>query len=133
MLGGSRCSKCNEWYLLPVLIVAFSIVGVLLVALLTMCNLTVSEVTINGLIFYANIGHTTCSIFFPSEESLTAPFAIFIAWLNLGFGFEVCFYSSMDTYSKTWLQFVFPAYIWLIAFLMIVSSDYSTNSRKAHW
>ena len=130
MLGGSRCSKCNEWYPQPVLLVAFAIVGVLLVAFLTLCNLTVSEGTINGLIFYANIVHTTRSIFFPSEESLTAPFAVFIAWLNLDFGFEVCFYSGMDAYSKTWLQFVFPAYIWLIAFLMIVSSHYSATAAK---
>ena len=130
MLGGSRCSKCNELYPLPVLLVAFAISGVLLVAFLTLCNITVSEGTINGLIFYANIVHTTRSIFFPSEESLTAPFAIFIAWLNLDFGFEVCFYGGMDTYSKTWLQFVFPAYIWLIAFLMIVSSHYSTTAAK---
>ena len=98
MLGGSRCSKCNEWYPLPVLLVAFAILGVLLVAFLTLCNLTVSEGTINGLIFYANIVHTTRSIFFPSDEPLTAPFSIFIAWLNLDFGFEVCFYGGMDTY-----------------------------------
>ena len=130
MLGGSRCGKCNEWYPLPVFLVASAIFGVLLVAFLTLCNLTVSEGTINGLIFYANIVHTTRSIFFPSEESLTAPFAIFLAWLNLDFGFEVCFYSGMDTYSKTWFQFVFPAYIWLIAFLMIVSSHYSTTAAK---
>ena len=130
MLGGSRCSKCNELYPLPVLIVAFAILGVLLVAFLTLCNLTVSEGTINGLILYANIVHTTRSIFFPSKESLTAPFAVFIAWLNLDFGFEVCFYTGMDTYSKTWLQFVFPAYIWLIAFMMIVSSHYSTTAAK---
>ena len=130
MLGSSRCSKCNEWYPLPVLFVASAIFGVLLVAFLTLCNLTVSEGTINGLIFYANIVHTNRSIFFPSEESLTTPFAIFIAWLNLDFGFEVCFYGGMDTYSKTWLQFVFPAYIWLIAFLMIVSSHYSTTAAK---
>ena len=129
-LGGSRCSKCNEWYPLPVLLVSFTIIGVLLVAFLTLCNLTVSEGTINGLIFYANIVHTSRSIFFPSEESLTAPFAVFIAWLNLDFGFEVCFYSGMNTYSKTWLQFVFPAYIWLIAFLMIVSSHYSATAAK---
>ena len=130
MLGASLCSKCNELYPLPVLLVAFAIVGVLLVAFLTLCNLTVSEGTINGLIFYANIVHTNRSIFFPSERSLTAPFAIFIAWLNLDFGFKVCFLRGMDTYSKTWLQFVFPAYIWLIAFLMIVSSHYSTTAAK---
>ena len=130
MLGGSRCTICHEWYQLPVLLVAFAILGVLLVAFLTLCNLTLSEGTINGLIFFANIVHTTRSIFFPSEESLTAPFAIFIAWLNLDFGFEVCFYSGMDTYSKVWLQFVFPSYIWLISFLIIVSSHYSTTAAK---
>ena len=130
MLGGSQCSKCNEWYQLPVLLVAFALFGVLLVAFLTLCNLTVSEGTINGLIFHANIVHTYHSIFFPSEQSLTAPFAIFIAWLNLDFGFEVFFFGGMDTYSKTWLQFLFPAYIWLITFLMIASRHYSTTAAK---
>ena len=43
-----------------------------------------------------------------------------IAWVNLDFGIEICFYNGMDTYSKTWLQFVFPVYIWVLVGLMIL-------------
>jgi len=41
-------------------------------------------------------------------------FSVFIAWLNLDIGIETCFYDEMTAYSKTWLQFVFPVYIWLL-------------------
>ena len=83
-----------------------------------MCDLTVSEGTINGLIFYANIVHANRTIFFSS----TNPIAIFISWLNLDLGIETCFYNGMDTYAKAWLQFAFPIYIWLIAGLIIILS-----------
>jgi len=74
--------------------------------------------------------HTT---FFPQDKvskSVLAPLSVFIAWLNLDFGFEVCLYDSMDTYAKVWLQFVFPIYIWVMVLLMIVSSHYSTTAAK---
>jgi len=46
-------------------------------------------------------------------------FAVFIAWLNLDLGIETCFYDGMDEYAKSWLQFAFPVYIWLISALII--------------
>ena len=39
---------------------------------------------------------------------------IFIARLNLDFGIETCLYYELDTYTKAWLQFVFPVYIWIL-------------------
>ena len=56
--------------------------------------------------------------------------SIFIAWLNLDFGIETCFYNGMDAYTKTWLQFVFPMYIWLLVGLMILVSNYSHRFAK---
>ena len=52
---------------------------------------------------------------------------VFIAWLNLDFGIETCFYNGLDVYSKTWLQFAFPVYIWVIVGLMILISRYSSR------
>ena len=52
-LGSSRCLECSNYYLL--LLLAFAMAGIVLVFLLTACNLTVTEGTINGLIFYCNI------------------------------------------------------------------------------
>jgi len=53
VLGSSRCLTCSNFYL--VLLIPFALAGLLLVFFLTVCNLTVSVGTINGLILYANI------------------------------------------------------------------------------
>jgi len=36
----------------------------------------------------------------------------------------------VNAYAKTWLQFVFPVYIWCIVILIIVSSHYYTTAAK---
>ena len=41
------------------------------------------------------------------------------------FGDETCFYDGLDAYSKTWLQFVFPLFIWVLVVLVILVSYYS--------
>ena len=126
--GSSNCVQCtNTWALLivPTVVIA----GICLVLLLTVLNLTISSGTINGLIFYANILRANQSIFF-SQGSTNTFLSWFIAWLNLDIGFEVCFYDGLDMYVKTWLQFVFPMYVWLLVFSIIVSSHYSTRAAR---
>ena len=118
VLGSSKCLHCSNFYLL--LVIVFALAGLMLVTFLIVCNLTVSEGMINGLVFYANVVHINRSIYFPSTE--TNPLAVFIAWLNLDLGIETCFYNGMDAYAKAWLQFGFPIYIWLIAGLIIILS-----------
>ena len=44
---------------------------------------------------------------------------MFIAWLNLDLGVETCFFQGLSAYTKTWLQFVFPIYIWIITWTII--------------
>ena len=118
VLGSSKCLHCSNFYLF--LVIVFALAGLMLVTFLIVCNLTVSEGMINGLVFYANVVHINRSIYFPSTE--TNPLAVFIAWLNLDLGIETCFYNGMDGYTKAWLQFAFPIYIWLIAGLIIILS-----------
>ena len=55
---------------------------------------------------------------------------IFIAWINLDFGIETCFVKGLIAFWKTWLQFVFPLYIFLIAGLIIVAARYSSRLTK---
>ena len=54
----------------------------------------------------------------------------FIARLNLDFGIEACFFEGLDAYWKTWLQFLFPFYIWVIAGVIIVACYYSSRLSK---
>ena len=127
VLGTSRCWKCSNNYHLALLI-PFVVMGVALVLLLIVCKLTVATGMLSGLVFYANIVGPNRTIFLPVES--TDVLSVFIAWLNLDFGIETCFYNGMDAYSKTWLQFVFPLYIWLLVGLMIFVSHYSRRFAK---
>ena len=128
-LGGSKCLQCTSNYPIIWLIPVFAVAGVALVALLLVCNMTISHGTLNGLIFYANIVSITRLTSLQSC-SVHPILSVFIAWLNLDFGVETCFYSGMDTYQKTWLQFVFPLYIWLLVGAIIVVSHYSFTAVK---
>ena len=121
-LGSSRCLQCSDKYL-QWLLVAFAGAGVLLVLLLLILNLTVAAGTINGLVFYANILAVNSATFLQPHS--TNILTVFIAWINLDLGIETCFYDGMDTYTKTWLQFVFPLYVWGLVMTVIVVSHYS--------
>ena len=72
----------------------------------------VSMGTINGLLFYVNIVKLNKTVFFPDGN--VPVLTQFVAWLNLDLGIETCFFDGLDNYWKTWLQFVFPLYIWLL-------------------
>jgi hypothetical protein len=45
----------------------------------------------------------------------------------LDFGIETCFFVGLNAYWKTWLQFLFPFYIWAIAGVIIVACRYSSR------
>jgi len=85
----------------------------------------------NGLIFYANVVRLNLTTFFSTETgSLQTILTIFIAWLNLDFGVDICFSNSMNAYTLTWLQFVFPIYVWIIVGGLIVLTDRSSTVVK---
>ena len=128
VLGTSRCKKCTNNYHLALLI-PFAVMGVALVFLLLVCKLTVATGTLSGLVFYANIVGPNRPMFLP-VESTNSLLSVFIAWLNLDFGIETCFYNGMDVYSKTWLQFVFPVYILVLVGLIILVSHFSQRFAK---
>ena len=128
VLGTSRCRKYTNDYHLALLI-PFAVMGVALVFLLLVCKLTVATGMLSGLVFYANIVGPNRPIFLP-VESTNPLLSVFIAWLNLDFGIETCFYNGMDAYSKAWLQLVFPVYIWVLVGLMILVSHFSRRFAK---
>ena len=125
-LGSSKCIQCHkEWHgLLVVFIIVSLFAGILLVVVLLVLNLTVAVGTLNSVIFYANIMYSN-RILRQSQFM-----SVFISWLNLDVGFDVCFYEGMDAYTKTWLQLVFPAYIiFLVVAIIWISSFSSTFSN----
>ena len=99
-LGRQKCSECSNMYLL--LLLPLAALGPVLVAVLFLLNLTVTDGSINGMIFYANVVAMSHSIRYSDTSS---QLYTFIAWLNLDLGITTCFYDGMDAYAETWLQF----------------------------
>ena len=124
-MGSEMCIR--DSYL--ALILPFALAGVALVAVILMLKLSVAIGTINGLIFYANVVQTNRSIFLPPGE--TNALTVFIAWLNLDLGIETCFYDGMNAYVFTWLQFLFPFYVWFLIALIIVVSRCSDKIARS--
>ena len=117
LMGSNKCEQCHDDYMIIVWIALFAVMGVLLVVLLIALNLTVSMGTLNGLLFYANIVKLYEPVF--SRKGALPVLSQVISWINLDFGFEVCFYNGMDSYAKQWLQFAFPLYLWIIIIIII--------------
>ena len=125
-LGTSQCKQRTNIHL--TLLIPFALMGLALVFFLLVSKLTVATGTLSGMVFYANVVGVNHTLFIPVES--TGILSIVIAWLNLDFGVETCFYKGMDAYSKTWLQFVFPVYIWVIVGLIILASHFSCRFTK---
>ena len=128
-IGSSQCIECPNSHNVALLL-AFAAAGVLLVFFILALNLTATQGLINGVIFYANIIWAYKIILFPADigaNYLIIFLQVFIAWLNLDFGIETCFFVGLDAYWKTWLQFLFPFYIWAIAGVIIVACRNSSR------
>ena len=128
--GSSRCILCSPIYGIILWMITFAVAGIVLVVFLFVLKLTMAGGTINGLIFYANIVQVNSLIFYKSVNINFKLLSVFISWLNLDFGIEICFYYGMDVYTKTWLQFVFPVYVWLLVGIIIFISHYSRKITK---
>ena len=125
IFASSKCQKCSNMFLL--LLIAFTIAGILLVAFLSILRLTVATGMINSIILYANIVQANKTKFFSDTINVLT---VFIAWINFDLGIPTCFYDGMDAYAQTWLQFAFPLYVWFLITVIIITSRYSTLVTK---
>ena len=120
-LGSEQCLHCSNAYI--TLILPFASAGILLVLFIKVFDFTVCHGAINGLIFYANIISANKHLYY--NQSDINPITLFISWFNLDLGIEICFYDGLTAYARTWLQFIFPIYIWCIAGAIIFLANHS--------
>ena len=125
VFGTRQCKPCSNIYLL--LLIPIGLVGLALVILLYIFNLTVRNPTINTLIFYANIVKINMLILFPNCQPVTC---IIFSFLNLDFMSQTCFYNGMDDYAKQWWILLYSIFLISIPILFIVSSRYSTRIQR---
>ena len=125
VFGSSQCKHCSNLYLF--IIIPIAIAGIVLVIMLFTFNLTVTNGIINTLIFYVNIISINYSQFCFNSNSLDCTL---LSLMNLDLGIKTCFYDGMDGYAKMWLQLVFPSYLIIIAFTLIIVSRYSPKLQR---
>ena len=138
-IGSTNCLYCpnnNHLALLPFFLLA----GPLLYMFIAAFDFTITNGAINGLVFYANIlwiYHTTLFPNFNNESFTTSGVSkliyfskVFIAWLNLDFGIETCFINGLDAYWKSLLQYCFPIYIWIIAYIVILMYRHTNINHR---
>ena len=120
VFGSSKCQVCSDMWLTT--LVLFAVLGVFLVAALFFLNLTITQGTLYGLIFYANIIQVNTSIFF--NQSILNPLQVIVSLVNLDLGLPMCFYNNMDDADKAGLQFAFPAYLLILTMTTILVCHY---------
>lgn len=122
----SGCVSCSSTWPLNVVLITLAslIIGVLMVGIILLFNLTVTTGTISGFIFFANILKALFP--FPRNGYRTYLISLF----NLEIPLNVCYYDGFDTYAKTWFELGYPVYLIFIVFLVITLCKYSSRFAR---
>ncbi len=126
-LGSYRCLECSNTYTW-LLILLFASYGIFLIAVIMFFQLTISDGYLNGVIFFSNI----LSVYLPQllDSSLLRVYFIVFYWISLKFGYELCFFEGMTTLSSTALHFVFPCYLYILMFVIIIFAKWSSRFSR---
>ena len=118
----SECLDCSEHSsaFLALNIIGRGVCGIVLIFLLFLLNWTITDGTLSGFLFYANIFQINRFLFLPNRAKTFV--SVLISWVNLNFYLSSCFYDGMDAYAKSWLSFVFPIYLWTLIGAIILLS-----------
>ena len=115
--GSFQCTKCT---FAGLLLVPFgAVAGIVLILLLFLFNFTVLQGDIIGIAFYANVVGIMDE--FLLKYSIR-PFYVPLALINLGLGFETCFFDGMDEFTKAIVQFIFPFYLMALLIIIIIAA-----------
>ena len=115
--GSFRCTQCT---FAGLLLVPFgAVAGIVLILLLFLFNFTVLQGDIIGIAFYANVVGIMDEFLLKYS---VRPFYIPLALINLGLGFETCFFDGMNEFSKAFVQFIFPFYLIALLVTFIIAA-----------
>ena len=137
-IGSSKCLYCPNNHGVALLIF-FVLAGPLLYVFIASLDITVTNGSINGFLFYANVVWIYHTVLLSDEMSRQSTkgiakaedvFRIFIAWMNLDFGAVTCFVDGLDNYTKSLLQYIFPAYLWIISYIVVLTYRYTNIQQR---
>ena len=119
VLGTSGCKACSNYWLM--LLIPFALLGIALLVMLILFDITIADGTLSGIIFYFNVVSSNSSVIF-TEQSIkyfTPVLKLIVSLINLELGVSLCLFDGMDSYIKAWLDFALPLYLWLLAGVFI--------------
>ena len=120
-IASDKCLKCDFAYpksYLSLLALGYFAISFITNALLIAFNVTITDGTVNGFLFYASIFQINRQSFIhrPTHDTF---FTEAIAWMNLDIGLTACFSNGFDGFGRTILQFFSPVLIWINAGIII--------------
>ncbi len=122
IFASSNCWRCDS-NLTLLLIPLFGVAGILVIIFVAFLDISVAEGYLGGFIFYCN-----CLNYFLPYVTPTYPIDyvfILASWVNLDVGIQSCFYPGMTELEKVGLRYIFPAYLYLLMFLVVILARYS--------
>ena len=125
-LGSHHCRKCDDHHL--ALIALFAVFGIVIMFGILILRITVSDGYLNSILFYSNV----LSVYIPILNSTNRNASVFVivAWFNLDYGIEQCFYDGMSALTHVALRLVFPFYLILLMLLTIILSKKSATLSR---
>ena len=60
-------------------------------------------------------------------------YTIFIAWMNLDLGLDLCFINDMDMHTKSWVELTFPIYMYVSSLLFTIITVCEISTKFANF
>ena len=117
VFGSFKCHYCSYGWL--ALIPLFALAGSVIVVILFTFNLTVLQGTINGIVLYVNIIALMDDFL---EKNAVRPLRVPLALINFDLGFTLCFFHGMDEFTKCFLLFAFPIFLFTILVAIVIAA-----------
>ena len=130
-ISSTKCVQCSDHSIIYRLLLLLGSLVIAVLALLFMlwCNVTITDGTINGFLFYTSMFHVSEELFLhPLHWSYAL--SSLVAWFNLNIGMSVCFYNGFDVFGQVVLNLLVPLFVWTgLGLLILISSKSSGITR----
>ncbi len=125
VFGSTDCKQCSNTSLWTLAI--YMVLGILLVFILLLLQLTINHGAFTSLVLYCNIAMFGLIDIDGMDPNIIGYESIPVSIINFNIGYPVCLYNNMTDTVKTALQFLFPVYIWILIIITVMISRFSTT------
>ena len=124
VFGSTNCQKCSNVWLWT--IPAYMLLGIILVFLLLLLQLTINHGEVTSIVLYSNIAIFGLSYMKRIYPDFASHESTILSLIDFNTEYPLCLYDGMTDTAKTALQFAFPVYTWLLVIIVIIMSRNST-------